>query len=220
MEFTITMDKRILRIVIVSFFAAVICVAGFFRVPLPGLQTGVVLQNAMCVLTAILIGGVYGAAPSALFTLVGLLGVPIFAGWIGGFALLANVNGGYRIGFVFGALVAGLLSGRSSVDERSVSAARVARISAAALSGMLALYIPEIFYVLAFYSGQTYSEAVVQKLGMDAALVGQEVGAAGALKVFAGMFFLPFLPLDLVKTVAVVLLSLKIRPVVAQYFHD
>ena len=220
MEFTIDMNKRILRVVIISFFAAVICVTGFFRVPLPGLQTGVVIQNAMCVLTAVLIGGIYGGAPASLFTLVGILGLPIFAGWIGGFALLTNVNGGYRIGFAFGALVAGLLSGRACVEERKLTGTYVARISLAVLAGMLSLYIPEIFYVLAFYSGDVYSEAVVQKLGMDASLIGQSLGFSGAMKVFFGMFFLPFIPLDLVKSVVVVLLSLKIRPVVAQYFYD
>ena len=213
------MNRGLLRVVIVAFFAAVICVTGFFRIPLPGLQSGVVLQNAMCVLTAVLIGGFAGGAPAALFTFVGIIGVPIFAGWVGGFALLANVNGGFRIGFVLGAVVASLVAGKASAEERNPGAARVARTAAAVLAGMLALYIPQIFYCMAFYSGDVYSEAVVAKLSLDPSLVGQGVGTAGSLRVFLWMFFLPFVPVDLVKSVVVVLLSLKLRPVVAQYFY-
>lgn len=213
------MNRNALRICIIAFLAAIICVTGFFRIPLPGIQSGVVLQNAMCVLTAVLIGGAMGGLPALLFFAVGVIGVPIFAGWTGGFSVLANVNGGFRIGFALGAVVAALVAGRASVEERKVTAARVVRTSLAVLAGMLFLYVPEIFYVVAFYSGKAYTEAEVARLSLDPALVGQTVGTAGALRVFLFMFFLPFVVVDSIKAVVVVILSTKIRPVVAQYFY-
>lgn len=206
--------------VIIAFFAAIICVTGFFRIPIPGIQSGIVLQNALCVLTAVLIGGHLGGAPSVLFTLVGILGVPIFAGWIGGFSVLTNVNGGFRIGFALGAVVAGLIAGKASVENRNVTPLYAVRISIAVLAGMLFLYIPEIFYVIHFYSGEVYNEAAVTRLSLDSSLIGQPIGTIGALKVFFGMFFLPFVIGDSIKSVVIVLLSLKIRPIVAQYFYD
>ncbi|MDE7140973.1 MAG: ECF transporter S component, partial [Treponemataceae bacterium] len=54
------MQKKVLRSAIVAFFAAIICATGFFRVPVPGIQQGILIQNAKCVLTAVLLGGVAG----------------------------------------------------------------------------------------------------------------------------------------------------------------
>lgn len=256
------MDKKILRVVVIAFLAAVIAATGFFRVPVPGLQSGVVIQNAMCVLTAVLLGGVLGAAPSALFFTVGVLGVPIFAGWTGGFAVLANVNGGFRAGWVLGALVAGLVSGKACVEEKKITAKSAVKLSVAVFAGMLALYIPEIFWVIGYrshaayfndytvqqlglaaeYAGQVakYTPEIIEKFSLDPSLAKQVIsftpevisqlgldadkigllGTAGAVKMFFTMFFAPFLLVDSIKAVFVILLSLKLRPVVAQYVYQ
>lgn len=214
------MNKKTLTVIVIAFFGAIICVSGFLKIMLPGLHSGIVLQNAMCVLTAVLLGGILGGAPTALFFAAGVLGLPIFAGWTGGFSVLTNVNGGFRIGWVLGALTAGLISGKASIEEKQITVKYAVRISIAVLAGMLALYVPEIFYVLGFYSHKTYDAATIAKLGMDASLAGTEIGAAGAFKVFLGIFFLPFLLVDFFKAVAVILLTLKIRPVVAQYLYN
>jgi len=175
------MNKKVLRIVITAFLAAVISATGFFRIPVPGLQSGVVIQNAMCILTAVIIGSYYGALPSALFFFVGIIGVPVFAGWTGGFSVLANINGGYRIGWVLGALVAGLISGRACVEEyRKIDGTAYVKISSfvriiiAVFAGMLALYIPEIFYVIAYRGDSAYiNEYMVENLGFAADSIGQ-----------------------------------------------
>ncbi len=194
------MNKTVLRSAIIAFFAAIICSTSFFHVPIPGLQTGIVIQNAMCILTAVLLGGIWGAAPTALFFTVGVLGLPVFSGGHGGFQVLMNINGGFRIGWVFGALVAGLISGKASVTQKHLSVMYVVRLSIAVILGMLFLYVPEIFYVVAFKKA--------------------ELGVSGSLKLFVTAFFAPFLLVDFIKSVFVVLLSLKIRPVVAQYLYD
>ena len=114
---------------IVAFLAAIICVTGFIRIMVPGLQSGIVIQNAMCILTAVLLGGLWGAAPSALFFFAGVIGLPVFAGWKGGFSVLMDINGGYRIGWVMGALTAGLISGSASVAEKKTTVKYVIRLS-------------------------------------------------------------------------------------------
>ena len=65
---------------------------------------------------------------------------------------------------------------------------------------MLALYVPEVFYVIAFKSS--------------------EMGVSGAIKFFVTAFFAPFLMVDFIKAVIVVILALKLRPVTAQYLYD
>ena len=194
------MDKKIIRSAVVAFFAAIICATSFFRIPIPGLVSGIVIQNAMCILTAVVLGGLWGAAPTALFFFVGIIGLPVFSGGQGGFQVLMNINGGYRIGWIVGALVAGLISGIPAVEEKHISAKKTVRITIAVFVGMLALYLPEVFYVIAFKSS--------------------EMGVSGAIKFFVTAFFAPFLLVDFIKAVIVVILALKLRPVTAQYLYD
>ncbi|WP_147634692.1 biotin transporter BioY [Treponema pectinovorum] len=194
------MDKKIFRSAVVAFFAAIICATSFFRIPIPGLVSGIVIQNAVCIMTAVLLGGFLGAAPTTLFFVVGVLGLPIFSGGQGGFQVLMNINGGFRIGWVLGAFVASLIAGRPALSEKHLSVKKVIRLCVAVFAGMLLLYFPEIFYVVGFKSG--------------------ELGVGGALKLFFTAFFAPFLFVDFLKAVFVILISLKIRPVVALYLYD
>ena len=194
------MNKKILRSAIVAFFAAIICASSFFRIPIPGIVSGIVIQNALCVMTAVLLGGLWGAAPTALFFAAGVLGLPVFSGGQGGFQVLMNINGGFRIGWVFGALAAGLISGCPSVAEKKLSFKKVLLLCLAVFAGMLILYLPEVFYVIGFKAS--------------------ELGVMGAVKLFVTAFFAPFLLVDFFKAVVVVLISLKLRPVVAMYFYD
>lgn len=194
------MNKSILRSAIVAFFAAIICASSFFRIPIPGISSGIVIQNALCVMTAVLLGGIWGAAPTALFFAVGVIGLPVFSGGQGGFQVLMNINGGFRIGWVIGALVAGMISGRPSVTEKNITVKSIIRLSLAVLVGMLVLYLPEVFYVIGFKSA--------------------ELGVLGAVKLFVAAFFAPFLAVDFIKAVVVILISLKLRPVVAMYLYE
>lgn len=194
------MDKKVFVSAIVAFFAAIICATSFFRVPIPGLVSGIVIQNAVCIMTAVLLGGFLGALPTTLFFVIGVLGLPIFSGGQGGFQVLMNINGGFRIGWVLGAFIASLIAGRPSVSEKQVTVKSIVRLSLAVFAGMLLLYFPEIFYVIGFKAG--------------------ELGVSGALKLFFTAFFAPFLFVDFLKSVFVILISLKIRPVVALYLYE
>ena len=111
-----------------------------------------------------------------------------------------NINGGFRIGWVIGALVAGMISGRPSVTEKHITVKSIIRLTLAVLVGMLVLYLPEVFYVIGFKSA--------------------ELGVLGAVKLFVAAFFAPFLAVDFVKAVVVILISLKLRPVVAMYLYE
>lgn len=168
------MNRKILRIVVIAFFAALIAATGFFRMPVPGLQGGIIIQNGMVMLTAVLLGGILGAAPACLFFAVGLIGVPVFAGWTGGISAIANVNGGFKVGYLVGAFVTGLIAGKSSTEDKNITVKYVIRITIAVFAGLLALYIPEVFWVLAYRSNSAYfNEYTIQQLGLSSELIGQ-----------------------------------------------
>lgn len=75
-------------------------------------------------LAVLLIGMVYGSRLGALTLLAylaeGALGLPFFAGGLGGAAVLAGPTGGYLLGFVVAAWLVGLLAERGA-DRRPLT---------------------------------------------------------------------------------------------------
>lgn len=65
-------------------------------------------MQTMAVLTvSALLGPAQGCACIGIYLLLGAVGVPVFSGFRGGFSALIGPTGGYLIGFLLSALVAG-----------------------------------------------------------------------------------------------------------------
>jgi biotin transport system substrate-specific component len=185
----------------IALFAAIICVGCFIKIPLGVIP--IVLQNILCILTGVLLGGFLGAAPAALFLLAGLIGLPVYSGGSGGIAVWLGPTGGFLPGYLLGALVAGLIAGKPSVSEKKISAKRAVRISAAIVAGMVILYIPGVIRFAYWALGTGYVPA-------DKSVVAYTMGAC----------VIPYIPGDLIKTVVAVPVALKLRPVLAQYLYS
>ena len=65
---------------------------------------------AVCI-TAYVLGTKLGLIATALYILIGLVGIPVFSGFSGGVAKLLGPTGGYIIGYLFVALFTGLFAG-------------------------------------------------------------------------------------------------------------
>jgi biotin transport system substrate-specific component len=83
----------------------------FTPVPITGQTFGVLLVGAA-------LGSTRGAASLTSYLLMGIFGLPFFAGGAHGLDILVGATGGYLIGFVIAAYVIGLLAERGL--ERSV----------------------------------------------------------------------------------------------------
>lgn len=98
-------------------------------------------------LGALLIGAALGSKKGSLAMLAyiaeGALGAPVFAGGLGGIAVLAGPRAGYLFGFVVAAFVAGLLAERG-LDRNLLTAAL------AMLAGEVAMYAVALPW-LSFY---------------------------------------------------------------------
>lgn len=95
---------------IAGLFAALIAVASQIVIPL-----GIVpfsLQTLMIGLTASLLGRRVGTWSIIIYLLLGVIGLPVFAGGASGFGVLFGPTGGYLIGFVFASLLIGTLQSR------------------------------------------------------------------------------------------------------------
>lgn len=68
------------------------------------------LQMIGVMLTPLVLGPARGTAALSLYVLVGLLGLPVFAGQSSGPGVLLGASGGFLVGYVAAALVAGLVA--------------------------------------------------------------------------------------------------------------
>ena len=100
-----------------------LCVAGMaqLRIPLPFTPVPITGQTFAVLLVGAGLGSRRGAISLALYLLLGLLGLPFFAGGASGLAILLGPTGGYLVGFVVAATLVGLLAARG-LDRRIPSA--------------------------------------------------------------------------------------------------
>ena len=116
----------------------------------------ITLQAAAACLAGIWLGPVRGAMSQGLYLIIGLLGLPVFAGGSGGLQYVFRPTFGYLLGFIAAAFIAGLLARRGSSYLRCLLAV---------YAGMVPIYLLGMAYFLMiahFAAGQHASlEAVL-----------------------------------------------------------
>lgn len=88
--------------VYIAMFAVLIAVCSWISVPATVPFT---LQTFGVFVTVGVLGGKRGSLSVLVYLLLGMIGVPVFAGFSGGISCLLGSTGGYIIGFLFSALV-------------------------------------------------------------------------------------------------------------------
>jgi biotin transport system substrate-specific component len=100
---------------------------GFTPVP-------ITLQTFAVLLVGAGLGSLLGTASLALYVLVGMIGAPVYAGGEGGWEWIKGATGGYLVGFVVAAGLAGVLAERR-LDRRMATAVT------AMLTGNVIVYV-------------------------------------------------------------------------------
>ena len=104
-------NSRISDIVYIGMSAAIIAVCAWIQIPL---TVPITLQTMGVALVAGLFGAKRGTLATLLYILIGAIGVPVFSGFKSGFGVLLGSTGGYIIGFIFTALIVGLVSDKTN----------------------------------------------------------------------------------------------------------
>ena len=97
------MRSPLRNMLLTALFAALTAVGAFLRIPLG--YSSFTLQVFFTCMAGVLLGPYWGAASQAIYVLLGLVGLPVFAGFSAGAGALLGVTGGYLIGFLASALV-------------------------------------------------------------------------------------------------------------------
>jgi biotin transport system substrate-specific component len=156
--------------------AALTAAAAFVRVPF--WPSYITMQTLAVLLGGLALGPLWGAAAQGLYVLLGLVGLPVFASGVAGFAAVFTPTFGFLLSFPIAAAVCGAIArGRKSAKRRAL----------AVCAGTLVIYAVGLPY-LAF--------AARVWLGSD----------VPALTLLAGNFF-AYLPGDALKCACAVALA-------------
>lgn len=98
-------DSSLRRMVYAAMFGALTAVTSLIVIPLQPVP--ITLQSLFSGLAGILLGGYTGALSQIVYVLLGVIGLPVFAGGKAGLGTLFGPTGGYLIGFIVAAYVVG-----------------------------------------------------------------------------------------------------------------
>lgn len=120
---TLTLERttgRDLCLVLLASF--VICLSGQIAIPLWFTPVPIATQNSVVLLMAVLLGARRGAAATFAFLAQGAFGLPVFSNGTGGFPVLLGPTGGYLIGYLIAAFVAGYIAEKRRTVGNAFSA--------------------------------------------------------------------------------------------------
>ena len=185
--------KKSAPLVLTALFAALISAGCFIQIPLPG-GVPVAIQDMLAMLSGMILGPLYGAGAVVIFLVLGCIGLPVFTGKAGVQVILAGPTGGFLIGYLLGALAAGLvLAARLPLGRKHSPAASYVVITMAALVATFVLFacgIVRFMQLTGYGFGKTMAAVLV-----------------------------PFIPGNIIKIVLMVMLTKKFRPIVNSYLR-
>ncbi len=153
-----------------SLLAALIAAGAYLALPIGPVP--IVLQNLFVFLSGLLLGPRWGVASVGVYLMAGALGLPVFAGGIGGIGRFAGPTGGYLLGYLPGVYVIGWISkiskGRAAVDVLAM------------VCGSIIIYTCGVSW-LKILSGMTLAKTLV--VGMYPFILGDVIKIAAAVPI-------------------------------------
>lgn len=108
-----TESSELKKMVFASLFAAMIAAGAYIKIPLPFSPVPVTMQVLFVFLAGAILKSKWGTLSVLVYTLLGIAGLPVFAGGASGIGVLFGPTGGYITGFVLAAFIIGFLSEKS-----------------------------------------------------------------------------------------------------------
>lgn len=159
----------------IGIFTALTATGAFITIPIGPVP--ITLQSLFVLLSGIILGPKKAVLSQVSYILLGLMGLPVFAGFSGGLGQLIKPSAGFLFGFVAAAYCTGRLSEKGKTKN----------LYLAVLIGTLVMYstgIPYMYYVLNIMLKKSLNILQVLNMGMLMFLPGDAIKAVMA--VFVG----------------------------------
>lgn len=150
-------------LLLATLFAVLTAVSAMLIIPLPIVP--ITLQVAVMLSSGLLLGWRGGAAAQAFYMLLGLIGLPVFAGGCGGLHHVFDPTFGFTLGFIPAAAVTGFLGDYAAKMPRY----KFAGYLASCVAGLVVLYavgLPALFLNLRYVAEMDVGAARVFQIGL------------------------------------------------------
>ena len=107
MEKTTAKHMSTAQMTVTALMTAITCILAPMALPIPISPVPISLTNLVIFFMAYILGMKLSVASYVLYLLLGTVGLPVFSGFSGGVGKLLGPTGGYLIGFIFLAAIAG-----------------------------------------------------------------------------------------------------------------
>ena len=201
------------KTVITALFAALVSAGYFINIPLIG-GVPVTVQDMMAMLSGLLLGPLYGSAAVLIFLILGSIGLPVFSGKGGINIILNGPTGGFLAGYLFGALIGGLIIYFGLGKYRKRKESSVSENSENAEINKNDSPKKDIYEVLIILSAAFAATVIVFALGII------RFHLLLPNKTFREVLLItlvPFIPGNIIKIVIMTILTKKMRPVLLNY---
>ena len=153
-----------------SLLASLIAAGAYLTIPIGPVP--IVLQNLFVFLAGLLLGPQWGLASVGVYLLAGALGLPVFAGGVGGIGRFVGPTGGYLVGFIPAVYVIGWITEKLET--------RVVFDVAAMILGSMIIYFFGIAWLKAL-TGMTLAKTLI--VGMVPFIPGDILKIAAAVPI-------------------------------------
>lgn len=138
----------------IALFTALITICSWISIPMTVPFT---MQTFAIFMAVGLLGTKRGTLSLLVYILLGMIGVPVFAGFHSGLGVLMGTTGGYLIGFIFSALIAGSIIDKFGKKPWIMALAMV--------SGLIACYAFGTVWFISVYAKTSGAVGVMTALG-------------------------------------------------------
>lgn len=176
------------NMILAGLFAALIAISSQVSITLPPNPVPHTLQVLFVLLAAIVLGGRWGFTSVLVWVLLGVFGLPVFTQGKAGAAVLLGPTGGFLVGFILCAFLVGWLTERASAGFGKTFAIMLLGLAVAYAIGLAGFMAS---FALFLHKPMTWGQAVTFTV-------------------------VPFLPFDIVKTLAAAYIGVRLRRALAR----
>lgn len=130
----------------IAMFSILTALGAYIQIPIP--MVPITLQVLFCVLSGILLGSKKALLSQIIYLLMGLVGLPVFAGATGGLQTIFKPSFGYILGFLICAFVVGkLIEKTNELNFIRILIISIVGIAMIYIVGAIYLYLILNFYI-------------------------------------------------------------------------
>ncbi|WP_313893214.1 biotin transporter BioY [Psychrobacillus sp.] len=145
-------NKRLKMMVVAALFSAIIAIAAQIMINIPPVPF--TLMTIAVMLTATILGGKYGTLAVTVYVLMGIIGIPVFAGMKGGLGIVLGPTGGYILAIIPAAFLVGVYLEKFGYTKVQAIAANIIAVFIILILGSIWLkFVADLPWVGAFKGG-------------------------------------------------------------------